>query len=109
MKRNGSKVPTAVHGPLGIIYHPNEKANMTADLVENQFTSHDLCGENHERRVQTRVKAVFVSVDDTPLGIVRPCGINKLANSLKFGKFCGFDGIPNCCTRHVRVITQHYK
>jgi hypothetical protein len=51
MKRNGPKAPTDAHGPLGIIYHPNEKANMIADCLENQFTSHDLCDGNHNREV----------------------------------------------------------
>jgi hypothetical protein len=42
MKRNGPKAPTAVHGLLRITYHPKEKANVTAECLENQFTSHDL-------------------------------------------------------------------
>jgi hypothetical protein len=46
MKRDGPKAPTAVHGPLGITYQPNEKANVIADCLEFQFTSHDLCDEN---------------------------------------------------------------
>jgi hypothetical protein len=48
MKRDGPKAPTAAHGPLGITYHPYEKANMTVNYLENQFTSHELCDENHE-------------------------------------------------------------
>jgi hypothetical protein len=50
MKRDGTKVPTAVHGPLGVTYTylPNKKANVIAGCLENQFTSHDLCDENHE-------------------------------------------------------------
>jgi hypothetical protein len=47
MKWYGPKVPTTVHGSLGIAYHPNEKA-MIADCLENQFTSYDLCDDNHE-------------------------------------------------------------
>jgi hypothetical protein len=31
MKRDGPKAPTAVHGPSGITYHPNKKANVIAD------------------------------------------------------------------------------
>jgi hypothetical protein len=42
MKRDGPKAPTALLGPLGITYHPNEKASVIADCVENQFTSRDL-------------------------------------------------------------------
>jgi hypothetical protein len=82
MKRDGPKVPTAIHGPLGVTYHPNEKANVIADCVENRFTSHDLCDENHELQVETRFQDLFASVGDTPLKIVRPCGVHKLANSL---------------------------
>jgi hypothetical protein len=95
MKRDGPKAPTAIHGPLGITYHPNEKANVIADSLENQFTSHDLCDENHEREVETTVQALLASVDGTPLGKVRPCEVHKLANSLKLRKACGLDGIPN--------------
>jgi hypothetical protein len=51
MKRDGPKT----RGPLGITYHSNEKANVIAHCLENQFTSHDLSDENYERRVETRV------------------------------------------------------
>lgn len=49
MKRDGPKAPSAIHGPLGITCHLNEKANMIVNYLENQFTSHNLCDENHER------------------------------------------------------------
>jgi hypothetical protein len=65
MKRDGPKAPAAVYGPLGITYHANEKANAIADYLENQFTSHDLCDENYERRVETTVQALLASVDGT--------------------------------------------
>jgi predicted GTPase len=68
MKRDGPKAPTAVHGNLGITYHPNEKASMIAECLENNFTFHDLCDENHEREVETTVQALFSSIDGTPLG-----------------------------------------
>jgi hypothetical protein len=48
MKRDGPKAPTAVYGPLGITYHPKEKAIAIVDCLENQLTSHDLCEENHK-------------------------------------------------------------
>jgi hypothetical protein len=48
VKRDGPRAPTAVHVPLGITYHPYEKANMTVNYLENQFTSHDPCDENHK-------------------------------------------------------------
>jgi hypothetical protein len=48
MKRHGPKAPTALCGPFGITYHPNKKANVIADCLENQFISHDLYDENQE-------------------------------------------------------------
>jgi hypothetical protein len=53
---------------------------MIADYLENQFTPHDLCNENHEQQVETTVKALLASVDGTLLGKVRPCDEHKLAN-----------------------------
>jgi hypothetical protein len=82
MKRDGPKVLTAVHGPLGLTYHTNEKANTIADCLENQFTSHYLCDENHEGRMKTRAQALIASVVDTPLEKVRPCDKKKIKLSL---------------------------
>jgi hypothetical protein len=88
-------------GPLGITYQPNEKANVIADNLENQFTSHDLCDESHARQMETIVQVLLASVSGTPFGKVRSCNIHNLANSLKFRKACGLDGIPNECLRHL--------
>jgi hypothetical protein len=49
MKTDRPKTPTAIHGPSGPRFLPLEKGNVTADCLENQFTPHDLCEENHER------------------------------------------------------------
>jgi hypothetical protein len=70
IKRDGSKAPTDIHGPLGLTYsyQPSEKANVIADCLENQFTSHTLCDENHERQVETRVQVLLASTDGIPLG-----------------------------------------
>jgi hypothetical protein len=48
-------------GFLGTTYHPNEKANVIADCLENQFKSHDLCDRNHEPQMETRVQALLSS------------------------------------------------
>jgi hypothetical protein len=101
MKRDEPKAPTTVHGPLGIRCHMNEKANINVDCLENQFTPHDLCDENHEQQVETRAQTLLASVDKTPSGKVRPCDIHKLANSIKLRKACGLDGIPNECLRNL--------
>jgi hypothetical protein len=101
MKRDGPKAPTVVHGHIGLTYHPNEKANAIADCLENHFTSHDKCYQNHERRVEKTVQALLAPVDDTPLEKLRPCDVHKLINSFELRKACGLDGIPNECLRHL--------
>jgi hypothetical protein len=66
--------------------------------------------------VKTRVQALLASVDDTPLGKVRPCDKHKLVNSLKLRKACVFGGIPNECLGnlprrplvHLTHLFNHY-
>jgi hypothetical protein len=99
--RDGPRVPTAIHGLLELKYHPVDKANEIADCLENQFTPHDLCDQNHERRVEARVKALLEAADNDPHERIRPCDLQKLLNSLKLKKVCGIDGIPNECLRHL--------
>jgi hypothetical protein len=97
MKRDGPKAPTVVHGSSGITYHLNKKANMIVVCLEKQFTSHVLCEENHERRVETKVQVLLASADDALLIKERSCDIHKLENSLTLRKACGLDRIPNQC------------
>jgi hypothetical protein len=70
------------------------------DCLENQFTSYDLCEENHERRVEARVQALLAPVDDTPLKNVRPGHKEKLQKSFKLRKACGLIGITKECLMH---------
>jgi hypothetical protein len=70
--RDGPRAPTAIHGLLGLKYHPVDIANATAKCLENQFTPHDLCEENHERRVEARVQALLEAVDSNPPERIRP-------------------------------------
>jgi hypothetical protein len=51
--------------------------------------------------VEARVQALLESVDNSPPERVRPCDLQKLANTLKLRKACGIDGIPNECLRHL--------
>jgi hypothetical protein len=66
LKRDGPRVQIAIQGPSGLILlvHPSEKASAIADCLENQFTHHDLCDENHEQWVETRVQALLEAVDN---------------------------------------------
>jgi hypothetical protein len=50
--------------PLGIKFHPLEKADEIAACSENQFTPHDLCEENHEWHVDDGVQALLKAVDN---------------------------------------------
>ncbi|PNF38110.1 hypothetical protein B7P43_G15356, partial [Cryptotermes secundus] len=91
----------AIHGAAGIKFHPFEKASATADCLENQYTPHNLFDDNHERRVEARVQALFKTTDNKPPQRIRPCDIQKLINSLKLRKACGIDSIPNECLRQL--------
>jgi hypothetical protein len=51
-KKDGTNAPTAIDGSLVITYHGTRRSTI-ADCLENHFTSHDLCEENHERQVET--------------------------------------------------------
>jgi hypothetical protein len=99
--RDGTRAPTAIHGLSGLKYHPEDKANAVADCLENQFTPHDLCDENHDERVEARVQALLEAADSDPPKRIRPCDLQKLLNSLTLKKACGIDGIPNECLRHL--------
>jgi hypothetical protein len=105
MKRDGPKAPTAIRGPLSFTFHPLKKADAIADCLEKQFTSHELCDENHKRRVEVRVQALLETVDNNPPERIRQCDLKELVNSLKIRrKACGIDGNPNECLRHLQKI-----
>jgi hypothetical protein len=64
MKWDGPKKPTAIQGPFGLTFHTLEKANAIADCLENQFTLHDLCDENHKQEVGARVQTLLEAVNN---------------------------------------------
>jgi hypothetical protein len=99
MKRDGAKKPTAIHGPFNLTFHSLQKANAIADCLENQFTLHDLCDENHKRQVEDRVQNLLEAVDNNSSKKIRPCDLQKLVNSLKLTKACRIDGNPNECLK----------
>jgi hypothetical protein len=101
LKRDGQRTPAVIHGASGLKFHPPEKANAIADCLEIKFTPHDLCDENHERRVEAKVQALLETVDKNPPRRIRPCDLQKLIKSLKLRKACGIDGILNECLRHL--------
>jgi hypothetical protein len=64
---------------LGLQFHTLDKANTISDCLENQFTPHDSCQENYERRVEARIKSPFEAIDDIPERI-SPYDLQKLIN-----------------------------
>jgi hypothetical protein len=64
--RHVPRTPSAIHGLLGLKYHPEDKANATADCLENQFTPHDLCDEKNEQRVEARVQSLLEAAENNP-------------------------------------------
>jgi hypothetical protein len=66
LKRYGPRAPTAIHGSSGLQFHPSEEANAITDCLENKYTHHDLCDENHERRLEARVEVLLEDVDNKP-------------------------------------------
>jgi hypothetical protein len=58
-KRGELNATTVIHGPLGPVFYPNEKANVIANYLESLFTPHKACDADHERRVEARVQALL--------------------------------------------------
>jgi hypothetical protein len=44
-------------------FYPIDKARITADCIENQFTSHYLCDYDHKRQTEARVQALLDIAD----------------------------------------------
>jgi hypothetical protein len=76
-KRGKRKATTAIHGPLGPVFHPNEKANVNANYLENLFTPHKVCDTDHERWVKAPVQALLTTTDENPPVKFRPGDISK--------------------------------
>jgi hypothetical protein len=91
MRRDRPKTPNPIHGSPALKVFP----------LENQFTTHGLCEENHEGRVEVRGQALSEAVDDSPPERVRRRDVQKLMKPLKLRKDCRTDGIPNECLRHL--------
>jgi hypothetical protein len=101
-KKGGEpKAPSAIHGPLGPVLYPIDKANVIAECLENQFRAHDLCYCDHRRHVEAQVEALLATIDEDIPVIFRSCDLSKEIQSLKLGKACDFDGNPSEYLRHL--------
>jgi hypothetical protein len=66
-KRGGPKASSAIHGPSGTYVKPNDKANITADCLQDQFRAHGLYDCNHRRHVEAKVEGLLLPSMKTPL------------------------------------------
>jgi hypothetical protein len=55
-----------------------EKANANSDCLQNQFTHHDMCDENHERPVETRVRAGLETVENNYPERIGPFSLTEI-------------------------------
>jgi hypothetical protein len=99
-RRDKPKTPTVIHSPSGLRFLPLGKANVSTNILVNNFSPHDLCEENHERLGVARIQALFEAVGSPPER-VKPCDVQKVINPLKLKKVCGIDGIPDECLWHL--------
>jgi hypothetical protein len=76
-KRGEPKATTGIHGPIGPVFYPNEKANENANYLDNLFTPHNVCDTTHEQRVEARVQALLKTVDENPPLKFRPYDVSK--------------------------------
>jgi hypothetical protein len=77
----------------------DRKARVIGNSLEILFTPHELCDSDHERRVVARAQALLTTADENSSVKFRPCDVSKEIRSLKLGKACGMDGIPNECLK----------
>jgi hypothetical protein len=66
-KRGGPKAPSAIHGPLGSIFYPINKANIITDCLENQFRVPDLCDCGHRWHVEAQVEPSWLLLMKIPV------------------------------------------
>jgi hypothetical protein len=79
-KRGGPKAPSAIHGHLGPYFNPNDKANITADCLEDQFRAHDSYDCDHKRHVEAKVEGLLLPSMKTSLLISDPVTSQKKHN-----------------------------
>jgi hypothetical protein len=58
-----------------------DKANAITNCLENPVTPHELCNENHERRVEARVQTLLEAEDKNIPKKISPCDQMKLISS----------------------------
>lgn len=61
------QAPSAIHGPLGPIFYPIDKANIITDGLGNMLRAYGLCNCDNRRHMEAQVEALLATViDDHP-------------------------------------------
>jgi hypothetical protein len=100
-KHGWTITPTAIHVLLDLPFYLVDQTNAVADCLENQFTPHDMCDENHERRAEDGVQTLLAAEDNDSPEKIRPCHLQKLINTLTLKRACVIHGIPNEYVKHL--------
>ena len=74
-KRAGPNLRTAFHGLLGPKFHPLRKAKLTADCLEDKFTSRDQCHAVQDGPMEARIHALPETMVNNLAITVRPCDV----------------------------------
>jgi len=89
---------TAIHGPIGLKYHPVGKVTAIADCLEKEFTPSGPCDEIRERRWRPELK-LCSKLQTSHSEKVKFCQFQTAMNTVQFNENCGFDCIQNECLR----------
>jgi hypothetical protein len=57
-----AKAASTIHGFLGFIVFPVNKASIIADRLEKQFAERDLCDSDHRRHVEAQVEGLLATI-----------------------------------------------
>jgi hypothetical protein len=64
MKRDGPEAPYAIHGLLGPLFCPIDKANALSESLENHLIAHNLCHSDRRQHIESTVQAILATVDE---------------------------------------------
>lgn len=95
---------TALHGPVGLIFDPLEKAELFADTYEHQNTIHieDFrIRFHHIRDIERQLQRIRQTRNDTQPVLTSPAEIRKIIRNLGPNSAPGPDGISNVQLKHL--------
>jgi hypothetical protein len=53
-----------IQGQLGSTFYPIDKVKITADCLENQFTTHNFCDWDHRLHMEATVQTLLATVGE---------------------------------------------